>query len=127
MFFAAGLDVKSRHLLEELLEGLHANRSPRILFILRPQDPIPPFVSHIALVSNEEGKVAIGTKESILGSREGKEFIENEERSQRERREQSSAGEIEAAGEVVVDLKNITVSYAQKQVLSEVDWRIRCV
>lgn len=121
---AAGLDVKARHLLEKLLEGLHANRSPRILFILRPQDAIPAFVTHLALVSNVEGKVTIGAKETVLSSTEGQEFVEQERRIQKERKEQR-AGAIDAAGEVVVDLKNITVSYSQKDVLLDVNWKIK--
>lgn len=136
---AAGLDVASRALLTSLLSTLHSARSPRILLILRPQDALPPFVSHIALVdSPEPGGLLLGTKEEVLATREAAELLEagereravareKKERRRVEAREREARGE-EEKGKKVVELKGVNVTYGREEprrVLQDVDWTIR--
>lgn len=49
----AGLDVIQRPLLSTLLQQLHSRRDPIIFIELRPQDPIPEWTTHVALVEGQ--------------------------------------------------------------------------
>ena len=44
-----GLDQPSRNELTRLFGELHANRTPRLCLVLREQDPVPSFITHILL------------------------------------------------------------------------------
>lgn len=48
-----GLDPSSRHDVSELFERLHAQRMPRICLVLREQDPIPSFVTHVLRIDEQ--------------------------------------------------------------------------
>ncbi|GAA5899621.1 uncharacterized protein JCM6883_005276 [Sporobolomyces salmoneus] len=142
----SGLDVASRQLLINLLESLHAQRSPRILLVLRPQDPLPHFVTHLALVqdsTSSEGvpaSVQFGTKAEMLETEEAKELFrkgeeerialrERKERNELERRNSKSSGrEPEREGKKLIELKGVNVTYGrevERPVLRDVDWTIR--
>ena len=60
----AGLDTQHRPQLSKLLKELHSSISPRIIMALRPQDPIPEWVSHI-LTIKQHGEVDMGTIEKM--------------------------------------------------------------
>lgn len=49
----AGLDVNHRPKLTDLLRELHESRKPRVLMALRPQDPLPEWITHVALVDGQ--------------------------------------------------------------------------
>jgi hypothetical protein len=46
--------VVQRPLLAELLAELHRNHNPRIVVALRPQDPLPEWVTHVAFVEGQK-------------------------------------------------------------------------
>ncbi|GAA5978463.1 hypothetical protein JCM11641_007954 [Rhodosporidiobolus odoratus] len=136
-----GLDVSSRALLVDLLTALHASRSPRVLLVLRPQDELPPFVTHIALVdAKQPGSLTLGPKEQVLGTPEAQALLEAGQaqraatKSRKERRIQE-AKEHEKEGEgrkAVIELKKINVSYGrpsegqeERKILRDVDWTVR--
>lgn len=108
---AAGLDVNSRPTLLSVLRSLHEARRPRIIIGLRMQDPIPDWISHLALVS--DGKVLTGTKEEIL---EKQEFHEVKEGRVTLMNSTTSAKRTEGEGQPVVILRNVNVSYGERKV-----------
>ncbi|GAA5904339.1 hypothetical protein JCM6882_003200 [Rhodosporidiobolus microsporus] len=139
-----GLDVASRALLVDLLTSLHSSRSPRVLLILRPQDELPPFVTHIALVdAKTPGGLTLGTKSEVLATKEGQELLAAGEaerevtkaRKEKRRVEAAQASrEEEEAGlqrKAVVELKGVNVTYGRKgeederRVLQNVDWTVK--
>lgn len=80
----AGLDPPSRQLLSTLLASLHADRSPRVLLILRPQDPLPAFVTHLALTgvncasppeTHHDNRLLLGPKADVLATREAQALL----------------------------------------------------
>ncbi|GAA5864450.1 hypothetical protein JCM3774_005131 [Rhodotorula dairenensis] len=115
-----GLDPSSRQLLSSLLASLHAARSPRVLLILRPQDQLPAFVTHLALTDVEHRspespqgnrtRLLLGPKTDVLATPEAQALlaageaersaIEEKRLRRRERalrREEAEAGEEAAA------------------------------
>ena len=49
----AGLDVLRRPKLFELLHEIHSSKKPRVIMALRPQDPLPDWITHVALVNGQ--------------------------------------------------------------------------
>lgn len=101
----AGLDTSSRSTILSLLQALHVDRSPRVILGLRTQDPVPDWISHVAVV--KDGHVTTGPKHDVLtgyASTIGPRI-----------EEQASARECSIAQvadrKVLVDMKNVTVSY----------------
>ncbi|GAA6035167.1 hypothetical protein JCM8097_006399 [Rhodosporidiobolus ruineniae] len=139
-----GLDVASRQLLVELLTTLHASRSPRVFLILRPQDELPPFVTHIALVDAQQpGDLMLGPKEEVLATPEAQALLAAGEAERGATRARKERRKIEAEGmsrkeaeegrgrKAVVELKNVSVTYGRKgeederRVLKNVNWTIK--
>lgn len=144
--FAAGLDPKSRHLLSELLSSLHSQRAPRVLLILRPQDALPEFVTHLALtdIASNGDRLLLGPKHDMLATPEAQTMLEagaaertSLERKRTARREEALKREqgADAAGRTrrpLIELKGVNVSYgrpsegqAERRVLKEVDWTVK--
>ncbi|BGP12833.1 hypothetical protein JCM10213_008095 [Rhodosporidiobolus nylandii] len=139
-----GLDVASRALLVQLLTTLQSTRSPRVLLVLRPQDELPPFVTHIALVDGRQpGDLVLGTKEEVLATPEAQALLasgEAEREASRARKEQRRATAEEASRRAheegrerkpLVELKGVSVTYGRKgeteerAVLKDVDWTVK--
>ena len=138
MYSAAGLDTSSRPILLSVLRSLHEARRPRIIIGLRMQDPIPDWITHLALIS--DGKVLTGTKEEFLEKQELREARENRTTSTAST---TSAKRTEDEGKPVVILRNVNVSYGERkvkepsqtispdlshlarQVLKSINWTIR--
>lgn len=130
--FTAGLDTSSRTLLVTLLDKLQSTQSPRVLLVLRPQDPLPKFISHIALVS-PDNSIKFGTSTSILSTSEAQELI-NEGTKEREKAEERRRKRLEVKeqdeekvveGKKLVELKGVNVSYSDRKVLIDINWIIR--
>ncbi|KAI0253684.1 P-loop containing nucleoside triphosphate hydrolase protein [Lactifluus subvellereus] len=111
-----GLDFKTRPTLLSLLHSVHASNNPRIIMGLRLQDPIPKWVTHIALVQG--GRVETGERATIL-----KELNPHTLEAAR------SAASVHAPGleeaEVLVDMQNVNVRYHERHVLKDINWTIR--
>ncbi|KZO92288.1 P-loop containing nucleoside triphosphate hydrolase protein [Calocera viscosa TUFC12733] len=115
-----GLDPLHRANLLTLLHALHAQRTPRILLALRPQDPLPDWVSHVALVSS--GQVRTGPKAEFQEELE-KHHVHSVGRggvSEEEIRKRRKEG-----GEVLVDMKDVNIAYEDRKVLKHINWTIR--
>lgn len=147
-----GLDPSSRQLLSSLLTSLHAARSPRIFLILRPQDELPPFVTHLALtdvndIDRSHNRLLLGPKDDILATSEARTLLEageaersalEEKRLDRQRRALRREDEVSAQGaatgprKALIELKGVNVSYGrpsegqeERKVLNEVDWTVK--
>lgn len=59
-----GLDPPTRAKVASLFSEVHAKRMPRICLVLREQDEIPSFVTHLLRV-DDEGRVALGPVASV--------------------------------------------------------------
>ena len=120
-FFLAGLDFKTRPTLLSLLHSVHVSNNPRIIMGLRLQDPIPEWISHIALVHG--GHVMTGEKAAIL-EKLNLHTYEAARSVAGVRNRGSSAG-----SGILVDMQNVNVRYHERHVrwyflscASEVYW-----
>lgn len=98
---------------------------------------MPPFVTHVALVSSAPGVVALGPRDSILASAEAKALLAAgaQEREaaegRRQRRKESARKQKEASvrGKPLIELMKVNVEYGPEEkrrvVLKDVDWTIR--
>ncbi len=111
----AGLDVQNRPNLLNLLHSLHQSRSPRVILGLRAHDPVPDWITHVALLRGR--KVVTGPKDIIL----------REEALRSKHATATTATQIvtNETGVVVADLKNVRVQYDSRVVLSDINWQIR--
>ena len=50
----AGLDVVQRPLLSDLLGELHFKQHPIVIMELRPQDPLPEWITHVAVAEGQQ-------------------------------------------------------------------------
>ncbi|GAA5908799.1 hypothetical protein JCM8208_006790 [Rhodotorula glutinis] len=140
-----GLDVASRAHLATLLASLHAARSPRVLLVLRPQDVLPPFVTHLALADATGPRtLALGPRDDVLAGDEARALLAAGERlreaSARRAEERRAAAERAAQKEEeegqsrkqLVELRAVNVSYGrpdegqvERRILRDVDWTVR--
>lgn len=60
-----GLDQPSRNELTRLFGELHANRTPRLCLVLREQDPVPSFITHILRVDEHGFVTQLGHKSEV--------------------------------------------------------------
>jgi ABC-type molybdenum transport system ATPase subunit/photorepair protein PhrA len=132
-----GLDVESRQSLIELLENLHSNESPRVLLVLRPQDSLPRFVTHLALVQG--ATVKLGTKQDILATDQAKLWFEKgkletnalQQRRQLQRQRQTQRQLEEPSSSKLIELENVNVVYGREEegekrrVLNDISWTVR--
>lgn len=112
-----GLDVKNRPTLLELLRSLHSTRSPRIVIGLRTQDPVPDWITHVALVRG--GKIITGLKEEVLSN--AKNVVIEQSRASIAKASVATA----AQGKLLVEMKNVNVKYGPRTVLKDIDWEVR--
>ncbi|KII95469.1 hypothetical protein PLICRDRAFT_96475 [Plicaturopsis crispa FD-325 SS-3] len=107
-----GLDVGSRPKLLAALHALHVARQPRIIIGLRSQDPLPEWITHIALVKDRS--VLVGERETVLATAE-KTSKHSEARSTLVPKEPSLS---DKDRKTVVKLANVNV-------LKDINWTIR--
>ena len=100
-----------RPTLLSLLHQLHESRNPRVILGLRMQDPIPEWISHIAVVSG--GRVQAGPKQDIE--------VVIESNKQQDRQTNTLGSNAKAAfkepPQVLVDMRNVNVKYHDRHVI----------
>ncbi|KAH9174354.1 P-loop containing nucleoside triphosphate hydrolase protein [Lactarius sanguifluus] len=111
-----GLDVKTRPTLFRLLHSVHASNNPRIIMGLRLQDPVPEWISHIALV--QDGRIKTGEKTTIMQELD-------DSRSKEAPRSTSPVQIPSLEAKVLVDMQNVNVRYHERHVLKDINWTIR--
>jgi hypothetical protein len=108
----AGLDKHHRPRLISLLHALHRTSAPQIIIFLRLQDPIPDWITHIALVRTG-GLVVTGAKEVVLANME--EHVEGRENaSQPDALVKRARVVSDSQRTVLVDLQGVNVSYHER-------------
>jgi ABC-type uncharacterized transport system ATPase subunit len=108
-FYVAGLDLKARPRLLEVLRSLHQARSPRVIMGLRTQDTVPDWITHVAFVKN--GRVQIGDKTQVLRAE-----LERSQHQNSALETSTSSVQSVKEGEIVADLRNIRVQYQERKV-----------
>lgn len=113
-----GLDISSRKTLSTLLSNLAQTASPRILLALREQDHIPSFVTHILHVNSSNQILHNGTKSavSIVPESAPPDDVLSEIKSRNIK---------QSTKPILVDLKDVNISYWGKSVLRNVNWTVR--
>lgn len=99
----AGLDVNHRPKLTDLLRELHESHKPRILMALRPQDPLPEWITHVALVDGQH--IHPQTRTAAMPSLEQQSSSKSTQSTLKE-----------AGGKELVDMKDVNVSYHERHV-----------
>ena len=95
-----------------LLHALHKACAPRIILSLRIQDPVPDWITHIALV---RGSAVTGEKAAVLANLEDK-FEDGGFIPQPDILAQPTHAAHDAQRAVLVDLQGVNVSYHTRQV-----------
>ena len=80
-----GLDPATLAMLSPLLRDLADSHSPRILLALRPQDPVPEWITHIVSLGPNSQVLAQGEKNLVLGKAPNKQLHNLESVSKRSR------------------------------------------
>ena len=101
----AGLDFKTRPTLLSLLHSVHVSNNPRIIMGLRLQDPIPGWITHIALVQG--GHVETGERATIL---------EKLKSHTHEAARSAAAVNTRAEAGILVHMRNVNVRYHERHV-----------
>jgi hypothetical protein len=92
-------------LLSTLLEKLHSKQNPFVIIELRPQDPLPEWITHVGLVEGRHFKTFL--KEDY---EQGK---NHELSSKNESKALSSSSQV--TGQELISLKGVRVGYAGKR------------
>ncbi|KAI0264234.1 P-loop containing nucleoside triphosphate hydrolase protein [Gloeopeniophorella convolvens] len=111
-----GLDAATRPTLLSLLHAVHASHNPRIIMGLRLQDPVPEWVTHVALV--QDGRVETGERNAIL---EKVDHSQVQTTSTVIPEHHSRCTE----ADVLVSMQNVNVRYHERHVLKNINWTIR--
>jgi len=107
--FIAGLDIENRSIILSLLHTLHVARTPRVIMGLRAQDPLPEWISHLAVVKDDQ--VSTGSKNEVLEV--AKVSIHRQGSQLREVHDHHLQN---VNRKVLVELKNVSVSYHERKV-----------
>ncbi|TDL22910.1 P-loop containing nucleoside triphosphate hydrolase protein [Rickenella mellea] len=109
-----GLDIHFRPKLIRLLGEIHASKQPRIIMALRPQDPLPDWITHVATVNGSE----------VHTTPRSEAALHNHSRSQRTSEMSLKSEPNVSKGKPLVDAKNLNVRYQDRHVLKNIDWTI---
>ena len=110
-----GLDPLTLSSLSSLLHGLAKAASPRLLLALRPQDPIPDWITHVLRlgpslrISDQGSKAMVMAGTSRNASRPTVMSANGSKRTMPPQQESS--------GEALVEMNGVQVRYGQKTVL----------
>ena len=144
--FTVGLDPPTQAALPPLLFDLARASSPRLLLALRPQDPVPDWITHLIYLNPSLHVEYQGIKEEVLGKL-GVRMVESLP-DQIFPKSTSPVGDLvkgttvypksfNGAGEPIVQMKNVIIKYGDKKVMggwkqeingeirAGLDWTIR--
>lgn len=113
-----GLDISSRKTLSTLLSALAQTASPRILLALREQDHIPSFVTHVLHIDSTNEILHNGKKSSssVVPESAPPDDVLSEIKSRNIKK---------STKPILVDMKDVNISYWGKPVLRTVNWTVR--
>lgn len=99
----AGLDVNHRPKLTDLLRELHESCKPRVLMALRPQDPLPEWITHVALVDGQH--IHPQSRTTVMPALEQQPLFKTAQPTSKE-----------TDGKDLVDMKDVNVQYHERHV-----------
>ncbi|KAL4241929.1 hypothetical protein ABKN59_000572 [Abortiporus biennis] len=118
-----GLDVSTRSLLLSILSSLHKSPGrPHIIMGMRIQDPLPDWTTHVAIV-HKDGTIQTGKKEDILKTIADHIPSHHFEGKLITATHPSATGAVQEQ-EPLVDLDDVNVSYGDRKVLKNINWKI---
>ncbi|KAL8669855.1 MAG: hypothetical protein Q9168_005572 [Polycauliona sp. 1 TL-2023] len=120
-----GLDPPTMKSISSLLHGLAKAQAPRIVLSLRPQDPLPEWITHIVRLGPELRVARQGRKYEILrdrstrstASKEAKEDDYNVSRRNSREGLPLDGESSDTPGESIVEMRDICVRYGDRVVL----------
>lgn len=112
-----GLDPQTRADVTDLFAEVHAARRPRVCLVLREQDQVPAFVTHVVRI-DEHGDIALGPTHAI-DTRPAAAYEPGGYERVRENAA-TGVGVGDAAQPPVVALHDLTLEYGETPVLSNV-------
>lgn len=133
-----GLDPPTRKSLSNLLGELHAARQPRVVCVLREQDELPPFVTHLLSIGDEGevlfigplGERRVNTASQLTSDGASQQQAEDTRGGYEavKRCERQGIGRGDEAAEPIVRMIDVTIDYKGKVVLDvgTDDGRIEC-
>ena len=124
--FAVGLDPPTQAALSPLLFDLARASSPRLLLALRPQDPVPDWITHLMYLNPSLHVEFQGIKEEVLGKL-GVRMVESLP-DKIFPKSTSLVGDLvrgttvyaeplNGAGEPIVQMKNVIIKYGDKKIM----------
>lgn len=143
IIYAVGLDPPTLTTLSPLLYGLAKSSAPRLLLALRPQDPIPDWITHVLYLEPSlriafqgDKNDVLGKVKSTLGDRQlvsvefGRKLTDRGIEEGHDHATMSSDSDTRSpeslnlqdeslsnSGEPLVEMENVQVRYGEKQVL----------
>ncbi|KAH8103458.1 P-loop containing nucleoside triphosphate hydrolase protein [Cristinia sonorae] len=111
-----GLDAPTRGLVLSLLQKLHFSvKPPHVIVGSRMQDPIPDWTTHVALITGR-GTVKVGRKEEVISTYTSSSHCWTPPIDASRPKHESE--------EVLVDMSNLNVSYGNRKVLKNINWKV---
>lgn len=121
-----GLDPDTRRRVSTLLASLHSKQTPRIILILREQEALPDFVTHILRIGDGGEISYLGPvkEESSLAGRQGKGHARGgyhvvEQNASR------GVGVGDISAKPVVEMSGVEIAYRGKKVLSNINLQLQ--
>ncbi|KAJ3300767.1 hypothetical protein HK104_003737 [Borealophlyctis nickersoniae] len=115
-----GLDVENRSEVADILGSVASQGSTRIILLLRPQDEIPKWITHILELEKGMSVRWQGARNEWMGAETHRlEGVNKIEELKKGRRDSGSS-----ETEVVVELRNVNVAFEDKPILSDVSWTV---
>ena len=109
-----GLDPSTRATLSPLLFKLAQAESPRLILALRPQDPVPGWITNVLHLNRKQQIAAQGEKQSALPETRVTSSLSAIGDTDPLQTTFSESAEV---GEPVVQMKNVVVKYGERQIL----------
>lgn len=132
-----GLDPPTLMSLSSLLHGLASKNEPRLVLSLRPQDPIPDWITHLMVLDRSCEAAHMGPKSNVLNAlRQHIAFanqaeigrtltstgiIETENTAAETAMRGDDMKEAESYGEPIIEMRGVRVAYGDKAVLG--NWK----
>lgn len=101
--------MNTRSLVLTLLHSLHIHNNPHIIMGMRPQDPLPDWTTHLALI-RKDGTVHTGKKDDVLDA------ASHESLHQGWTPPAESSRAAKEGADIVVSLSGVSVSYGKRKV-----------
>lgn len=121
-----GLDDSSRAIFKRLIAEISKAGNPQLLFVTTRPEEVPPSATHLLGVVNYQ-VVIQGPKDEVIGSQFFREYFDTPAGISHDTRHAFPCYQPKpvAGDPVLIEMKNVSVSYHQVNVLSNINWTMR--